>query len=155
MFLQSEEDESDKIKEESDGPEQDDGSSEIAVGPGCITHATDMRGEPSQIEREEVVPQLEDDIIPQPIPFQMGITPQEEDSPPGDELTDWYDDTRTSDARGSTDVSPTPKAKAKAIVRRERSPRNLRNRQVARSIRTEQRVNWNLQAQKRESLKRP
>ena len=35
-------------------------------------------------------------------------------------------------------------------MRRERSPRNLRSRQVARSIRTEQRVNWNLQAQKRE-----
>ena len=78
-----------------------------------------------------------------------GITPQE-DFPPGDELTDWYDDTSPSDARASTDVSPMPKAKAKAIVRRERSPRNLRNRQVARSIRTEERVNWNLQAQKRE-----
>ena len=57
-----------------------------------------MRGEPSQTEREEVVPQLEEDIIPQPIPFQMGITLQE-DSLPGDELTDWYDDARTSDAR--------------------------------------------------------
>ena len=65
-------------------------------------------------------------------------------------MTDWYEDARTSDARGSTDVSPTPKAKAKAIVRRERSPRNLRSRQVARSIRTGQRVSWNLQAQKRE-----
>ena len=107
-----EEDESDKTKEESDGPENDDGSSEIAIGPGCITHETDMRGEPPQTEREEVVPQLEEDIIPQPIPFQMGITPQE-DSPPGDELTDWYDDTRTSDARGSTDVSPNAKSKSK------------------------------------------
>ena len=98
------------------------------------------------LEREDVSPQEEEDIIPQPIPFQMGTTPQDE-SPPGDDLTDWYDDP-PSGARGSTDVGPAPKAKATS--RRERSPRNLRNRQVARSIKPEQRVHWNLQAQHRE-----
>ena len=74
----------------------------------------------------------------------MGTTPQEE-SPPGDELTDWYENTSPSGARGSTEVTPAPKAKV--IPRRERSPRNLRNRQVARSIKPEQRIHWNLQAQ--------
>ena len=73
----------------------------------------------------------------------MGTTPDE--SPPGDELTDWYENTSPSGARGS--VAPAPKAKVAS--RRERSPRNLRNRQVARSIQPEQRVHWNLQAQTR------
>ena len=127
------------------GPENDDGSSEIATGPGCITQET--RDEPVPSDREENLPQTEEeDTIPQPIPFQMGVTPQEEPQI-GDGLADWYD-TPPSDARGSTETGPAPKAKA--VGRRERPPRNLRNRQVARSIRTEQRVHWNLQAQKRE-----
>ena len=74
----------------------------------------------------------------------MGTTPQEESSP-GDELTDWYENASPSGARGSTEVTPAPKAKV--IPRRERSPRNLRNRQVARSIKPEQRIHCNLQAQ--------
>ena len=81
----------------------------------------------------------------------MGITPQDE-IPPGDELTDWYDSTPPSDARGSTERSPAPKPKATA--RRERSPRNLQNRQVARSIKPEQRVIGIFELN-RESLKRP
>ena len=110
------------------------------------------RDEPLHSEREEGLPQPEEDTIPQPMPFQMGVTPQEE-TQTGDELADWYE-TPTSDARGSLEPGPVPKAKA--IGRRERSPRKMRNRQVARSIRTEQRVHWNLQAQKRErGLKRP
>ena len=147
--VSEEENESDKDRESDDGPENDDGSSEIATGPGCIMQQeTEMRDEPSRLDREEVSPQPEEeDVIPQPIPFQMGTTPQDE-IPPGDELTDWYDDAPPSDARGSTDMSPAPKAKA--IARRERSPRNLRNSQVARSIKPEQRVNWNLRAQQRE-----
>ena len=97
-----------------------------------------------QIEKW-IPPQTDkEDTISQPIPFQMGLTPQEEPQPE-DELTDWYE-TSASGARSST----TPAAKAKPAGRRERSPRNLRNRQVARSIRSEQKVHWNLQAQKRE-----
>ena len=70
--------------------------------------------------------------VQQPIPFQMGLTPQP-DEVPGDELTDWYEENPTSEARGSTDIGPMPEAKA-TIRRRKRSPQNLRNRQVARSI---------------------
>ena len=55
-------------------------------------------------------------------------------------------------ARGSTDPTPelSPKPRPKPIVR-ERSPRNLRNRQVARSILSQPKakVHWNLQAQAR------
>ena len=127
------------------GPENDDGSSEIVAGPGCIMQET--RDEPVLSDKERDLPQTDkEDTIPQPIPFQMGVTPQEEPQIE-DELADWYD-TSPSGARGSTETSPTPKAKP--VGRRERSPRNLRNRQVARSIGPEQKVHWNLQAQKRE-----
>ena len=125
-------------------PEIDDGSSEIVAGPGCITQ--EMRDEPVPSDREMDPPRIEkEDTISQPIPFQMGLTPQEE-SQLEDELTDWYDQASASGARSST----TPTAKAKPVGRRDRSPRNLRNRQVARSIRSEQKIHWNLQAQKRE-----
>ena len=124
-------------------PENDDGASEIVAGPGCITQET--RDEPVLSDREMDHPQTDkEDTISQPIPFQMGSTPQEEPQVE-DELTDWYE-TSASGARGST----TPVAKAKSVGRRERSPRNLRNRQVARSIKSEQKVHWNLQAQKKE-----
>ena len=124
-------------------PENDDGSSEIIASPGRITQET--RDEPVLSDRELDPPQTDkEDTISQPIPFQMGLTPQEEPQVE-DELTDWYE-TSASGARSST----TPAAKAKPAGRRERSPRNLRNRQVARSIRSEQKVHWNLQAQKRE-----
>ena len=104
-----------------------------------------MRDEPVLSDRELDPPQMDrEDTMSQPIPFQMGLTPQEEPKVE-DELTDWYE-TSASGARSST----TPAAKAKPAGRRERSPRNLRNRQVARSIRSEQKVHWNLQAQKRE-----
>ena len=120
------------------------GSSEIVVSPGCITQET--CGEPVLSDREMDPPQTnKEDTISQPIPFQMGLTPQEEPQME-DELTDWYDETLASGARSST----TPAAKAKPVGRRDRSPRNLRNRQVARSIRPEQKIHWNLQAQKRE-----
>ena len=132
-----------KSESAGDSPENDDGSSEIVAGPGCITQET--RDEPVLTGKEMDLPQTgKEDTISQPIPFQMGLTPQEE-LQVEDELTDWYD-TSLSGARGST--SPAPKAKS--VGRRERSPRNLRNRQIARSIRSEQKVHWNLQAQKRE-----
>ena len=143
---ESENDEHENQQSEGCSPENDDGASEIVAGPGCITHET--RDEPVPSDREMDPPQPDTgDTISQPIPFQMGLTPQEE-PPVEDELTDWYE-TSASGARSST----TPAAKAKPAGRRERSPRNLRNRQVARSIRPEQKVHWNLQAQK--SLKRP
>ena len=142
----SEENENDRVSEEIEegySPENDDGLSEIVVSPGRITHET--RDDPVLSDREVDPPQIdEEDTISQPIPFQMGFTPQEEPQVE-DELTDWYE-TSASGARSST----TPTAKAKSVGRRERSPRNLRNRQVARSIRSEQKVHWNLQAQKRE-----
>ena len=142
----SEENENDRDSEEIDtgyNPENDDGSSEIVASPGRITHET--REEPVLSDRELDPPQTDrEDAISQPIPFQMGLTPQEEPQVE-DELTDWYE-MSASGARSST----TPAAKAKSGGRRERSPRNLRNRQVARSIRPEQKVHWNLQAQKRE-----
>ena len=124
-------------------PENDDGSSEIVASPGRITQET--REGPVLSDRELDPPQMvREDTISQPIPFQMGLTPQEEPQVE-DELTGWYE-TSASGARSST----TPAAKPKPAGRRERSPRNLRNRQVARSIRSEQKVHWNLQAQKRE-----
>ena len=113
------------------------------ASPGRITQET--RDGPVLSDRELDPPQMDrEDTISQPIPFQMGLTPQEEPQVE-DELTDWYE-TSASGARSST----TPAAKPKPAGRRERSPRNLRNRQVARSIRSEQKVHWNLQAQKKE-----
>ena len=129
-------------------PEHDDGASEIVASPGRIKQ--EIRDGSVLSDRELDPPQLDrEDTISQPIPFQMGLTPQEEPQIE-DELTGWYE-TSASGARSST----TPAAKPKPAGRRERSPRNLRNRQVARSIRSEQKVHWNLQAQKRESLKKP
>ena len=89
------------------------------------------------------------DAVQQPIPFQMELTPQPDEVPPGDELSDWYEETPTTETRGSTEESPMPKAKA-GDKRKERSPRNLRNRQVARSLKAEPRVSWNLRAQQKE-----
>ena len=93
----------------------------------------------------------DDEVIQQPIPFQMGITPVPEEREPDDELQTWYERTEEQEpqARGSIDPAPkpSPKPRPKPIVR-ERSPRNLRNRQVARSIQSQPKakVHWNLQA---------
>ena len=93
----------------------------------------------------------DDEVIKQPIPFQMGVTPVAEERDPDDELQTWYERTEEQEphARGSTDPAPKPypKPRPKPIVR-ERSPRNLRNRQVARSIQSQPKakVHWNLQA---------
>ena len=93
----------------------------------------------------------DDEVIQQPIPFKMGITPVPEDREPDDELQTWYERTEEQEpqATGSTDPAPkpSPKPRPKSIVR-ERSPRNLRNRQVARSIQSQPKakVHWNLQA---------
>ena len=81
----------------------------------------------------------------------MGITPVPEEREPDDELQTWYERTEEQEpqATGSTDPAPkpSPKPRPKPIVR-ERSPRNLRNRQVARSIQSQPKakVHWNLQA---------
>ena len=97
-------------------PDNDDGSSEIVASPGRITQET--RDEPVLSDRELDPPQTDkEDTISQPIPFQMGFTPQEEPQVE-DELTDWYE-TSASGARSST----APAAKAKPAGRRERSPR--------------------------------
>ena len=97
-------------------PEIDDGSSEIVASPGCVTQET--RDEPVLSDREMDPPQTDkEDTISQPIPFQIGLTPQEEPQVE-DEVTDWYE-TSASGARSST----TPAAKAKPVGRRERSPR--------------------------------
>ena len=82
----------------------------------------------------------DDEVIQQPIPFQMGITPVPEEREPDDELQTWYErmEEQEPQARGSIDPAPktSPKPRPKPIVR-ERSPRNLRNRQVARSIQSQ------------------
>ena len=89
----------------------------------------------------------------------MGVTPMAEEKEPNDELQTWYEGTEELEpqARGSIDPVPelpapelSPKPRPKPIVR-ERSPRNLRNRQVARSILSQPKakVYWNLQAQSR------
>ena len=84
----------------------------------------------------------------------MGVTPMAEEGETNDELQIWYEGTEEQElqARGSTDPAPKsfPKPRPKPIVR-ERSPRNLRNRQVARSILSQPKakVHWNLQAQGR------
>ena len=81
----------------------------------------------------------------------MGITRMAEEGEPNDELQTWYEGTEDLEPQptGSTDPAPksSPKPKPKAIMR-ERSPRNLRNRQVARSISSQPKakVHWNLQA---------
>ena len=96
----------------------------------------------------------DDEVIQQPIPFQMGVTPMAEEGETNDELHTWYEGTEELNvqARGSTDPTPksSPKPRPKPAMR-ERSPRNLRNRQVARSILSQPKakVNWNLQAQGR------
>ena len=71
----SEEDEDETRSD--DGPENDDGSSEIATGPGCITQPEpEMHDEPSHrddLDGGEIAPQPEEeDVIPQPIPFPDG-----------------------------------------------------------------------------------
>ena len=67
----------------------------------------------------------------------MGVTPMTEEGETTDELQTWYEGTEElrPQARGSTDPVPekSPKPRPKPIMR-ERSPRNLRNRQVARSM---------------------
>ena len=74
-------------------PEIDDGSSEVVASPGRLTHEMrdETRDEPVLSDKELDSPQIdEEDTISQPIPFQMGLTPQEE-SLPEDELTGWYE----------------------------------------------------------------
>ena len=84
----------------------------------------------------------------------MGVTPGAEERETDDELRTWYEGTEEQEpqARGSSEPAPkpSPKPRPKPIVR-ERSPRNLRNRQVARSIQSQPKakVHWNLQAQGR------
>ena len=102
-------------------------------------------------DTQELEGESDDEVIQQPIPFQMGITPVPEEREPEDELQTWYERTEEQEpqATGSTDPAPkpSPKPKPKPIVK-ERSPRNLRNRQVARSIQSQPKakVHWNLQA---------
>ena len=79
----------------------------------------------------------DDEVIQQPIPFQMGVTPMAEEGEAIDELQTWYEGTQElkSQARGSTDPVPNKSSKPRPKPSiRERSPRSLRNRQVARSI---------------------
>ena len=73
----------------------------------------------------------DDEVIRQPIPFQMGVTPIAEEGGTNDELQTWYEGTDELEPRGSTDTVPksVPKPRPKPTAR-ERSPRNLRNRQV-------------------------
>ena len=103
------------------------------------------------LDKPESEGESDDEVIQQPIPFQMGITPVPEEREPDDELQTWYERTEEQEpqATGSTDPAPkpSPKPRPKPIVR-ERSPRNLRNRQVARSIQSQPKakVHWNLQA---------
>ena len=98
-------------------------------------------------EHEE---ESDEEVIQQPIPFQMGVTPMAEEGEINDELQTWYEGTEELEpqARGSTDPAPksSPKPRPKPIIR-ERPPRNLRNRQVARSILSQPKakVHWNLQ----------
>ena len=100
---------------------------------------------------QELEGESDDEVIQQPIPFQMGITPVPEEREPEDELHTWYERTEEQEpqATGSTDPAPksSPKQRPNPTVK-ERSPRNLRNRQVARSIQSQPKakVHWNLQA---------
>ena len=102
-------------------------------------------------DNPELGDESDDEVIQQPIPFQMGIAPVPEEREPEDELQTWYERTEEQEpqATGSTDPAPkpSPKPRPKPIVK-ERSPRNLRNRQVARSIQSQPKakVHWNLQA---------
>ena len=96
-------------------PENDDGSSEIVASPGRITQET--RDGPVLSDRELDPPQMDrEDTISQPIPFQMGLTPQEEPQVE-DELTGWYE-TSESGARSST----TPAAKTKTSRKTRKIP---------------------------------
>ena len=52
------------------------------------------RGDPLECEEPEE--------IQQPIPFQIGTTPQPDETA-GDRLTDWYEEHQPSEARGSTE----------------------------------------------------
>ena len=115
------------------------GSQTVPVDPG-----------PENPEEEE----SDDEVVQQPIPFQMGVTRVAEEGEAIDELQTWYEGTEELEprARGSTD--PVPKKSSKPRPKpsiRERSPRSLRNRQVARSITSQPKakVHWNLQAQGR------
>ena len=59
-----------------DDPENDDGSSEIATGTGCLTQPEpEMREEQSRLDMETEV-----DLVQEPIPFQKGVTRQSETS---------------------------------------------------------------------------
>ena len=81
----------------------------------------------NQICKQE---ESDDEVIQQPIPFQMGVTPTPEEGVVPEELRTWYEETEETipQARGSTDPIPekVSRPKPKPIVR-ERSPRNLRN----------------------------
>ena len=104
--------------------------------------------ESGQEEHEE---ESDDEVIQQPSPFQMGVTPMADEGETSDELQTWYEGAEELEPqpRGSTDPAPKfiPKSRPKPIIR-ERPPRNLRNRQVARSTLSQPKakVHWNLQA---------
>ena len=106
----SEADEADYCEQENETEENDvndDGSSEeIVRGTGHLTQSGTVEEPLDRIE-----PDVEMDAIQQPLPFQMGLTPQPDEVPSKDGLTDWYEENQSSEARGSTE-HPMPKAKA-------------------------------------------
>ena len=69
------------------------GSQTVPVDPG-----------PENLEEEE----SDDEVVQQPIPFQMGVTPMAEEGETIDELQTWYEGTEELEpqARGSTDPVP-------------------------------------------------
>ena len=114
-------------------------------------HESPDESHPNPEDPGEHEEESDDEVIQQPIPFQMGVTPMAEEGETNDELRTWYEGTEELEPqpRGSADPAPNslPKPRPKPIIR-ERSPRNLRNRQVARSILSQPKakVHWNLQA---------
>ena len=118
--------------------------------PDLQVDQSDPTAEESTQREEEAAPLA----VQQPIPFQMSFTTHGDEPEVQDELRTWYEEAEPPlPASGSSD--PTPKTKSKPRPKpiiRERSPRSLRNRQVARSITAPQpraMVHWNLQAQRR------
>ena len=134
--------------------DEEQGSIEAAdadVADAEAAAAGDKKAPPSPGPDNPEEGESDDEVIQQPIPFQMGVTPVPEEREPDDELQTWYKRTEEQEpqATGSTDPAPkpSPKPRPKSIVK-ERSPRSLRNRQVARSIQSQPKakVHWNLQA---------
>ena len=80
---------------------------------------------------ENLEEESDDEVVQQPIPFQMGVTPVAEEGEVMDELQTWYEGAEELEPQARGSAHPVPKKSSEPRPKpsiRERSPRSLRNR---------------------------